>query len=108
MDVREDTDDDWYEDAREENEEMRGSPSATGCEKVMSCNTEVKDGCYRRKESNPLPFPRHFHLWASVLSSSVSPLNAATSWFCDSLSHILHHTFLHPEPPYRSRKPPVF
>ncbi|KAB5582142.1 hypothetical protein PHYPO_G00183770 [Pangasianodon hypophthalmus] len=45
VDVREDTDDDdddddCYEDAREENEGMRESPSAAGCERVMSCNTE--------------------------------------------------------------------
>ncbi|MCJ8731019.1 hypothetical protein PDJAM_G00191190 [Pangasius djambal] len=42
VDVRENTDDDddCYEDAREENEGMRGSPSAAGCERVMSCNTE--------------------------------------------------------------------
>lgn len=55
VDVREypdDDDDDYcYEDAREENEVMRGSPRSAGCERVvMSCNTEVKDGCFKRKE----------------------------------------------------------
>lgn len=97
MDVREDTDDDCYEDAREENEGMRGSPHAACCERVRRCSTEVKDdGCSRKRENNPLPFRHLFRFSSPGHSSSTSRLSATSSLFCDSLSHIPHHAFLHP------------
>lgn len=101
VDVREDTDDDdcCYEDAREENEVMRGSPHSAGCERVMSCNMEVKDGCFRRKENNPLPFPHLFHQFILLLRLISLPL----LHFVSTLCYILHH-----RAPYLSRRLPVF
>lgn len=99
VDVKEDPGDDddgCYEDAREE---IMGFLQVAGCERVSSCNAEVKDQCSGRKGNNPPPSSHLFYFLSPVPPFSTLSPHAAASLPHDSssLSRIPHHTSPHTE-----------